>query len=137
MNTRNDRAAIEHRATAETLTQDLQIDRSIAYEMIHDFGVDAFLQVVTQYQENMAANLNMLSQSSADDGREQLWALQFIRNCSSQLGLIGVAIQCRQVLDCGCNNVDLDEKQVLRRRFETVIDQSVKSLREISIQMHS
>ena len=135
MQIKNDQATFSCCAKAETSSQNVQIDRSIAYEMIHDFGRDAFLQVVDQYQQNMAGNLKLFSQNKAEELQDRLWALQYIRNCSNQLGLATVAMQCRQIMENDYKNMNRNEQQALQQEFELVIDQSVKILKKISEEM--
>ena len=119
---------------------ELQLDRSVAYEMINDFGTDAFLGVISQYQENMAKNLNLLTESaSRNDPGEQLWALQYIRNCSAQLGIAGVAHQCRLVMDnaAPASEFETGLTSEEHQHFETIINLSIDSLRTICTEMQS
>ncbi len=100
------------------------LDRSVAYEMIHDFGVAAFVQVVQQYQSNMASKLAEIQDcTEQDDVAIALWGLQFIRNCSVQLGIIGVTAVCAEladeVLECGLSRLNCGQ---LERSLATAVD---------------
>lgn len=109
------------------------LDRSVAYEMINDFGPLAFLEVVYRYQKNMAENLDQLLRCvEQKDCKEILWSLQYIKNCSNQLGLAGVASQCNSAID------DFPGAVFSATHYaglEAVVDHSVVLLRMISSEM--
>ena len=112
-----------------------RLDRSIAYEMINDFGELAFSEVVYRYQNNMASNLKQLAYClEQEDQKEILWALQYIRNCSAQLGIIGVANQCNTALKHIVGN---RLAAVQHDQFETTISESVALLCSIESEMQS
>ena len=131
-------ASSQQNAIQETTGVPQQMDRSVAYEMINDFGVEAFLKVVRQYQENMARNLEILSDRvDSQDGLEQIWALQYIRNCSAQLGLSTVSQHCKQAMDELHEQAEQDAglSPEEHRQFEMIIDNSVESLKTLCTKM--
>ena len=113
----------------------VRLDRSVAYEMINDFGVLAYSEVVYRYQKNMFNYLEQLSCClEREDQKEMLWSLQYIKNCSAQLGLTGVATQCNAAIE-GIAGSDFSTIQ--HEQFESTINDSVTLLRLIGSEMRS
>ena len=138
MSCRTNLALSEQNAMLETTDAPQQMDRSVAYEMINDFGAEAFLKVVSQYQENMARNMELLNdRGSNQDGLEQVWALQYIRNCSAQLGLSTVSLHCKRAMDELLEHAEPDTRlsPEEHQQFEKIIDHSVGSLRSLCAKM--
>jgi hypothetical protein len=77
--------------------------------MIHDFGAGAFAQVVKQYQSNMADKLADIKNCAGQDkDGAVLWELQFVRNCSAQLGIVGVVAICAELAEAVLKGNALD-----------------------------
>lgn len=113
----------------------VRLDRSVAYEMINDFGVLAYSEVVFRYQKNMTSYLKQLSCClEREDQNELLWSLQYIKNCSAQLGLSDVAEQCSEAIHGIAEN---DATKLEHSLIESVICDSVDLLRQIGSEMQS
>ncbi len=113
----------------------VRLDRSVAYEMINDFGVLAYSEVVYRYQKNMANYLKQLSCClEREDQKEMLWSLQYIKNCSAQLGLVDVATQCNTAIK---GIAGRDFSIIQHEQFETSISESVTLLRLIGSEMRA
>jgi len=129
MSNGNEASAIKQQAG------NVRLDRSVAYEMINDFGVLAYSEVVYRYQKNMADYLKQLSCClEREDQKEMLWSLQYIKNCSAQLGLTDVATQCNTAIEAIAGR---DFSIIQHEQFETAITESVTLLRLIGSEMRA